>query len=267
MLHPPTNPYWGAAAANDLDARRPAPRIRIHIAGEGRPVVLLHSSSGVHGGPRSLWRSLSETAMSERMQRHLAERIGRGYKLIAVDLPAHVNAASPGPRDALLLATDVALAQVRLAGILAPDEDFHLVGLSYGGGVALQLACRNVERIRSLTLFEPAPSHSLTSQDAAIAGVQTPSEMALFDCGATAHFTPLSMPACLIEGRDSPACARRAVDALMAVLTDVAWNQVEGGPTAPLVNFAAVNSIVSDFIRATDAAVTEGSEPCMSRTA
>jgi surfactin synthase thioesterase subunit len=259
MLHPPTNPYWGAAAANDLGARRLAPRIRIRIAGEGRPVVLLHSSSGVHGGARSLWRSLSETAMSERMQRNLAEMIGRGYKLIAVDLPVHVNAASPGPRDALLLATDVALAQVRLAGILAPDEDFHLVGHSYGGGVALQLACRNVKRIRSLTLFEPAPSHSLTRQAAAFAGVQTPSDMALF--------TPLSMPACLIEGRDSPACSRRAVDALVAVLPDVAWNQVEGGHTAPLINFAAVNSIVSDFIRATDAAVTEGSEPCMSRTA
>jgi pimeloyl-ACP methyl ester carboxylesterase len=205
--------------------------------------------------------------MSERMQRNLAAAIGSGYKLIAVDLPGHVNTGNPGPRDAFLLGTDVALVQARLAGILAVDQEFHLVGHSYGGGVALQLACRNAKRIRSLTLFEPAPYHSLTRQAAAMAGVQTPSDMALFDCGAPAHFTPLSMPACLIEGRDSPACARRAIDALIAVLADVAWNQVQGGRTAPMTNFAAVNAIVTDFIRAVDCAATEGLEPCMSLTA
>ena len=43
-----------------------------------------------------------------------------------------------------------------LAGLPFPaDQGFHLVGHSYGGGVALQVALQQPQRVLSLTLYEP----------------------------------------------------------------------------------------------------------------
>jgi pimeloyl-ACP methyl ester carboxylesterase len=43
-----------------------------------------------------------------------------------------------------------------LAGLPFPaDQAFHLVGHSYGGAVALQVALQQPQRVRSLTLYEP----------------------------------------------------------------------------------------------------------------
>ena len=49
-----------------------------------------------------------------------------------------------------------------LARELRPGEKFHLIGHSYGGMVALQLAAQaQPQRVRSLSLFEPIAFHLL----------------------------------------------------------------------------------------------------------
>lgn len=54
---------------------------------------------------------------------------------------------------------------------LLPAHGAHLFGHSYGGAVALQLALRRPERIRSLTLYEPA-RFALLAGDPALADLR-----------------------------------------------------------------------------------------------
>jgi pimeloyl-ACP methyl ester carboxylesterase len=116
------------AAGVSADARLHAP-----ARGLGETVVCLHSSAGTHGQ----WRGLVET-LSAR------------WRVITPDL--HGHGGSPGwPAGAMDTLHVDAAAVARLAG----PGPMHLVGHSYGAAVALQLALRHPERVRSLTLYEP----------------------------------------------------------------------------------------------------------------
>ena len=50
------------------------------------------------------------------------------------------------------------------------DGQVHLVGHSYGGGVALRAAVERPDRIASLTLYEPSAFHLLRAMGARAAG-------------------------------------------------------------------------------------------------
>jgi pimeloyl-ACP methyl ester carboxylesterase len=52
-----------------------------------------------------------------------------------------------------------------MAPILETAGQFHLIGHSYGGLVALKLALNNPSRVASLTLYEPACFFLLTAHD------------------------------------------------------------------------------------------------------
>jgi pimeloyl-ACP methyl ester carboxylesterase len=101
-----------------------------------KPVVLALHCSGSSG----------------RQWNKLASALGGRCRLIAPDL---IGAAVPQWR---------AGTQFRLADETAPlakivdaqDGRVHLVGHSYGGGVALRLACERPARIASLSLYEPS---------------------------------------------------------------------------------------------------------------
>jgi pimeloyl-ACP methyl ester carboxylesterase len=70
------------------------------------------------------------------------------YRLLLVDLPGHYRSAMPpGPPgvDAMAAAVEDLLRERR-------EPAAHVVGLSLGGCVALQLALRAPERVRSLTV-------------------------------------------------------------------------------------------------------------------
>jgi pimeloyl-ACP methyl ester carboxylesterase len=112
------------------DAAQP---LSAHVQGAGPTIVCLHSSTGSHGQ----WRGLVD-ALSPR------------WRVLTPDL--HGHGASPawpaGAADTLHVDAD---AVARLAGA----GPLHLVGHSYGAAVALQLALRHPERVRSLTLYEP----------------------------------------------------------------------------------------------------------------
>ena len=103
------------------------------VGDSGSAVVFLH---GV-GSDRSAWR------------RQL-NAFGPHHRAIALDLRGHGESEAPGtPIDRAGFAADVA-GVVRVLD-LAPA---HLVGLSMGGVVALEVYARTPELVRSLTLAD-----------------------------------------------------------------------------------------------------------------
>lgn len=125
----------------------PASRIGLRIEGSGPPIVLLHSSMS----SKSQWRELIES---------LRDR----YRLIAIDLLGYGESATPG--NSYSLRDEVDLVESVLARELQPGEQFHLIGHSYGGIIALQLAAQErQQRVRSLSLFEPIAFHLLPDRD------------------------------------------------------------------------------------------------------
>ena len=105
------------------------------------PVIALHCS-GADGGQ---WRKL-------------AGALGLRYEVFA---PSFIGCADIGPwtgERAFTLA-DEAQAVIGLVDVLAAPV--HLVGHSYGGGVALKVASARPSAIASLTLYEPSAFHLL----------------------------------------------------------------------------------------------------------
>lgn len=103
--------------------------------GLGRPLLCLHSSSASAGQ----WRGLVE-----QLQDHRA--------LLIPDLPGH-GRSPDWPADApvgLELESDAVW-----AALDDIDTPLDIVGHSYGGALALQMAVERPFRVRSLTLYEP----------------------------------------------------------------------------------------------------------------
>jgi pimeloyl-ACP methyl ester carboxylesterase len=105
------------------------------------PVIALHCS----GGGAGQWRQLGD-ALDAR------------YTLIA---PEHYGCESVGPWTGAHAFTLADEASVTIEIIDRADGKVHLVGHSYGGGVALRAAIERPDRIASLTLYEPSAFHLL----------------------------------------------------------------------------------------------------------
>jgi pimeloyl-ACP methyl ester carboxylesterase len=157
MLDFPAKPLLLPEQENIFIDPRPATEIRIgaRVEGHGPAIVLLHSSMG----SKSQWRTLME-------------RMRSTHKLIAIDLHGYGDSAMPECHDRFSLVDEVRLVQSKLAQVLAPGESFHLVGHSFGGGVALRLAHASLERVRSLSLYEPTAFHLLDRSDPALQDVR-----------------------------------------------------------------------------------------------
>src|SRR5262245_47526377 len=85
--------------------------------------------------------------------RCLVEALGPGYEVLA---PEHYGAESSGPwtgEHAFTIADEAARS---IALIDESDDKVHLVGHSYGGGVALYVAIHRPDRIAGMTLYEPS---------------------------------------------------------------------------------------------------------------
>jgi pimeloyl-ACP methyl ester carboxylesterase len=103
--------------------------------------------------------------------RLLAEQLARDYRVIAVDLCGYGPNPMPSTQQSFELKHEVAHVLDALDGMLPPDTDFHLVGHSYGGAVALKLARSWPSRVRSLLLYEPTAFHLLPKLHPALAPV------------------------------------------------------------------------------------------------
>ena len=112
--------------------------IKVHYreTGSGRPLVLLHGG----GSSGAQWRGVTEI---------LAVR----YRIITMDHYGH-GGTDPWPGSPETLSHDAEAPLVK-AVIAKAGEPVHLVGHSYGGGVALRLVLQNEPGILSLTLMEP----------------------------------------------------------------------------------------------------------------
>jgi pimeloyl-ACP methyl ester carboxylesterase len=129
---PPSVPSSGTTEQGtgidmDLGHGRPAHRAR---------VLALHCS----GAGAGQWQPLAQV-------------LGGGYELLAPEHYGCDSAGAWGGERAFTLADEAArsLALIdRIAGKV------HLVGHSYGGGVALHIAMARPERIASLALYEPS---------------------------------------------------------------------------------------------------------------
>jgi pimeloyl-ACP methyl ester carboxylesterase len=115
-------------------------RLSARTQGAGDLVVCLHSSAGTH----AQWQGLANT-------------LSRHWQVLLPDLHAHGQ--SPQFPDTLMNALHAdAQAVAELMETTQPqlaERGVHLVGHSYGAAVALQIALRQPERVRSLCLYEP----------------------------------------------------------------------------------------------------------------
>lgn len=115
--------------------------------GSGTPLVLLHSSMS----SRAQWRRLSE-------------QLGNRYRIIAIDLYGYGDSEFPGSPERFSLARE-AERILRIINDRAGDQQFHLIGHSYGGATALRLAHERPSRVLSLGLYEPVAFHLLEPGD------------------------------------------------------------------------------------------------------
>jgi pimeloyl-ACP methyl ester carboxylesterase len=122
-------------------------RTELHcpIQGTGAPVVALHGSASSGGQ----WRSL-------------VGYLEGSFQVLTPDLPG--NGRSPALRPAASGLAPVADALDRV--VARSGQPVHLVGHSFGAAVALKLALLRPDRVRSLTLIEPAAFHLLRQGDA-----------------------------------------------------------------------------------------------------
>jgi pimeloyl-ACP methyl ester carboxylesterase len=96
------------------------------------------------------------SASSARQWKALAEQLP-GFQPLPLDLWGHGDQGRWHGAGPLSLAEEAAAIHEA-----CPDgRPFHLIGHSYGGGVALRFAVSHPQRLRSLTLIEPSVFHIL----------------------------------------------------------------------------------------------------------
>lgn len=126
--------------------------------GRGEPLVLLHGL----GANRTVWARVTPSLATDRL-------------VLAADLPGFGN-SPPAARGFKLTEVADALAETVAERAGGP---FDLVGNSLGGAVALQLASRRPELVRSLILAAPAGFAPAPSLVAEAAGRLLPTAMTL----------------------------------------------------------------------------------------
>lgn len=122
------------------DALTPTSRLSARTQGAGDLVVCLHSSAGTH----AQWQGLANT-LSRHWQVLLPDLHGHGK---SPQFPSAMMNALQADSQAVTALMEAAQPQLGERGV-------HLVGHSYGAAVALQIALRHPERVRSLSLYEP----------------------------------------------------------------------------------------------------------------
>ena len=115
--------------------------------GSGEPVVLLHSS----GSSGAQWRAL-------------VDRLSPHHRVIAPDLYGYGATGNWSGRSMFSLEQEAGLVGALLGRLGQPA---HLVGHSYGGAVALNIARSRGDQLASLTVIEPVAFHLLRGGSAA----------------------------------------------------------------------------------------------------
>lgn len=119
--------------------------VNYFAVGAGEPIVLLHCTGG-----------------SGRQWTELAEALQANFRVIAPDLCGYGETTHWPGNGTFNLAVEADLVAALIDKLKKPA---HIVGHSFGGAVALQLALRYPQHLKSLTLIEPAAFHLLRGGD------------------------------------------------------------------------------------------------------
>jgi pimeloyl-ACP methyl ester carboxylesterase len=126
---------------------------------------------------------LHSSASSARQWTPLVTALADSYRVIAPDLIGYGAGSRPECPRALTLDEEAR----RIEPLLAMSQSaVHLVGHSFGGAVALQIALRNPGRVASITLYEPVlftlldGEHRLRAESHEIRGVRAAVREALW---------------------------------------------------------------------------------------
>lgn len=119
--------------------------VQYFAVGAGEPIVLLHCT----GGSGRQWTGLAETLRED-------------FQIIAPDLCGYGATTHWPGCGTFNLGVEANLVGALIRQLKKPA---HIVGHSFGGAVALQLALRYPEHLNSLTLIEPAAFHLLRDGD------------------------------------------------------------------------------------------------------
>jgi pimeloyl-ACP methyl ester carboxylesterase len=114
------------------------------IHGNGPLVILLHSSMS----SKDQWLSL-------------VTRLKSDFTLLSIDLSGYGASPFPENPDTFSIADEIKIITDILCSQFRDTKRFHLVGHSYGGAIALNLAHLQAEHLKTLTLFEPVAFHLL----------------------------------------------------------------------------------------------------------
>ena len=115
------------------------------VLGTGEPIVLLHCTGG-----------------SGRQWAELCEALRTNFQVIAPDLCGYGGTTHWSGAGTFNLAIEADLVGALVGKLKKPA---NIVGHSFGGAVALQLALRYPQHLKSLTLIEPAAFHLLRDGD------------------------------------------------------------------------------------------------------
>lgn len=118
--------------------------------GQGPVVVLLHSSMA----SKAQWKALCERLMPR-------------WRLLAIDLYGYGDAPAAPVHPSFGLADEAQRVLRILEERLPTGTPWHLIGHSYGGGVALRVAHARPASVRSLALYEPTAFHLVPAAQAA----------------------------------------------------------------------------------------------------
>jgi pimeloyl-ACP methyl ester carboxylesterase len=119
-------------------------------------ITTLHGCNAVH--TRSRIVALHCSGASGRQWQQLRQVLGSQFNLLAPDLIG-CGARPHWSGDHSFTLADEAAPIVSIMDAL--DMPVHLVGHSYGGGVALRAAVERPDRVASLSLYEPTAFHVL----------------------------------------------------------------------------------------------------------
>lgn len=121
------------------------------FAGSGTPIVFLHCSMS-----------------SKEQWFQIFNELKQDYAVLAVDLYGYGESPFPGKTKHFSLDMEIELIESAMEETIGKNANFHLVGHSYGGAVAMRYSSLDKSKNISLSIYEPMLNHVFRETDEAM---------------------------------------------------------------------------------------------------